>query len=589
MAAVSAPHTVGALTPPSSLHGEQNTWKRTVPFNYEQSDQHLPKSHANLQIPSQSKQANRQPFPHQANGTSRTDKASPLDHSQKHRDTAQPRQAPRPDNIPDPGYLAPSRVDALGRKESNNSQTGSEADSLLDLYRRQSASRSRSGQNSMDYGERRGIGGDDVHFDDEDPERSRWIHRDKLAKIESQELQQAGYQLPPRYRPSSRSNSGRERGMGEYRNDINGDNSILSQEGRNEKRQRVASPIPADEEDDDDEAPSFDLRTPEEIAADPYEEGEPPQIYRQTGLRASSSRIPLSTSSPVPIPQDYIERNTPLPRKRGYSGGWSGGDDDCLMYSKRGSRSHSVGSQNLLDDGGPYHRTPTPASRPVSRSMAQASPGKAKVPGKLAPVSGARKISAANRIASGPQNSRSQPNANRNSPGQRPGTRSGESRPTSAINRPEGDPPWLATMYKPDPRLPPDQQILPTHAKRLQQEQWEKEGKYGSTFDREFTPLAIHTHNGLQPPLPVVGDLRPDRKEAEPTAWPLRTNAMSPTLSNSRPGTGGTEHGGYSTIPKVQSPPPSGSPKKVQQLMRLQDPPKEQRGKKDGCGCCIVM
>lgn len=444
----------------------------------------------------------------------------------------------------------------------------------------------------MDYGERQGVGDGNAYFDDEDSERSRWIHRDKLAKIESQELQQAGYQLPPQYGTASRLDAGRERSLDGYGNDMNGDHSEHYQVGRVEKRQRVASPIPAYEEDYDEQAPNFDPRTPEEVAADPYEEGEPPQMYRQTGLRASSSRIPLSTSSPMPIPQDYIERNTPLPRKRGYSGGWSGGDEDGLMYSKTRSRSYSVGSQILLDDAERHNGTPTPASRPVSRSMAQTSPGKAKLPGKPAPVSGARKISAANRIASGQQNPRSQSSANRSSPSQRPGTRSGESRPTSAINRPEGDPPWLATMYKPDPRLPPDQQLLPTHAKRLQQEQWEKEGKYGSTFDKEFTPLAIHTHKGLQPPLPAAADPQPERKEEERTAWPLRTTLMSPTLSNSRPGTGGTEHGGYSTIPRVQSTPPPGSvqsPKKVQHPTRMQDLPKEEGRKKDGCGCCIVM
>lgn len=501
----------------------------------------------------------------------------------------EPRQISRPDNIPDPGYLAPNRVNALGRKESNNSQTGSEADSLLDLYKRQSASRS--GDNSMDYGERQGVGNGDMDFDDEDPERSRWIHRDKLAKIESRELQQAGYQLPPQYGSAGRSHNRQEQSLDDYSSESNGDQSGRYQTGRVEKRQRVASPITAYEEDNNEEVVNFDLRTPEEIAADPYEEGESPHMYRQT-LRSSSSRIPISKSSPLPIPQDYIERNTPLPRKRGYSGGWSGGDEDGLMYSKPRSRSHSVGSQFLLDDGGHHNGTPTPASRPVSRSMAQTSPAKAKVPSKPIPVSGARKISAANRIASGQQNSRSQTSTNRGPPGQRPGTRSGESRPTSAINRPEGDPPWLATMYKPDPRLPPDQQLLPTHAKRLQQEQWEKEGKYSSTFDKEFAPIAVHTHNGLQPRLPTAEHPSPGGDVEEQSPWPLRTSPLSPNLSNSRPGTAGTEHGGYSTIPKVQNTPPVGSvqsPKKIQQPARMEDIPKEEGKKKDGCGCCIVM
>ena len=553
---------------------------------------HVQKPPPDPRVPSQSRQPVYQRISHETRRTSLTQTKIAPNRSQRHTDTLDAHDNSRTGSVPDPGYLAPNRVDTLGRKEGSISQTGSEADSLLDLYRQQSVSGS--GDNSMDHedGRRAAASRSDPYFDDEDPERSKWINRDKLAKIESQELRQAGYQLPPQFRAASKANGSRERAVGERGRDTNGDHSEQYHRARVEKRQRVASPTPDNEEDHSEEPPNFDLRTPEEIAADPYEEGHTPQMYRHAGLRSSSSRIPLPKSSPLPIPQDYIERATPLPRKRGYSGGWSGGDEDGLMYSKTRSRSHSIGSQVLLDDSEHLNGTPTPASRPVSRSMAQPAIGKAKVPGKAAPISGARKISAANRIASGQQTARSTSSANRNSPGQRPNTRSGEPRPTSAINRPEGDPPWLATMFKPDPRLPPDQQLLPTHAKRLQQEQWEKEGKYGSTFDKEFTPLAIHTENGLRRPVPPAVDPKPPPKEDEPSPWPLNTTPMSPTLSNSRPGTGGTEHGGYTTIPKVQSTPPAGSvqsPKKVQQPTRMQDLPKEEGGKKDGCGCCIVM
>lgn len=41
-------------------------------------------------------------------------------------------------------------------------------------------------------------------------------------------------------------------------------------------------------------------------------------------------------------------------------------------------------------------------------------------------------------------------------------------------------------MYKPDPRLPPDQQMLPTHAKRLQQEQWDAARKESEIRQREL-------------------------------------------------------------------------------------------------------
>lgn len=41
---------------------------------------------------------------------------------------------------------------------------------------------------------------------------------------------------------------------------------------------------------------------------------------------------------------------------------------------------------------------------------------------------------------------------------------------TAPTAQPEGEAPWIADMYKPDPRLPQDEQIIPTHAKRLARE-----------------------------------------------------------------------------------------------------------------------
>lgn len=73
----------------------------------------------------------------------------------------------------DSGYLAPARVNDLSRKDSSISE-GSAPDSLLDLY-----GPNRSGISSIDYGERKGTLGD--IYDENDPESSRWIHRDKLA------------------------------------------------------------------------------------------------------------------------------------------------------------------------------------------------------------------------------------------------------------------------------------------------------------------------------------------------------------------------------------------------------------------------
>ena len=109
-------------------------------------------------------------------------------------------------------------------------------------------------------------------------------------------------------------------------------------------------------------------------------------------------------------------------------------------------------------------------------------------------------------------------------------------------------------MYKPDPRLPPDQQMLPTHAKRLAQEQWEKDGKTGSVYDREFRLLNTDDFPHLKPsdsptnkldnrPPPLTQISQPADRDSQ--QWPL----PSPKLQDK----GNGEHGGYSTIPRISS------------------------------------
>jgi hypothetical protein len=147
----------------------------------------------------------------------------------------------------------------------------------------------------------------------------------------------------------------------------------------------------------------------------------------------------------------------------------------------------------------------------------------------------------------------------------------------------------MVSAYRPDPRLPPDQQLLPTVARRLQQEKWEREGKFGNIYDREFRPL---TDEGYLPSPETTG--KSAEKEAERLEeWPLKPDARSAT-PNSHPG----RTGSYSTIPKIQEKPlvsPLASPRG--QLLQRQDsptvparmpePPEEEQ--KKGCGCCVVM
>ena len=482
----------------------------------------------------------------------------------------------------------------LGRKDSNISGGGSEPDSLLDLYGNNSANRSRVG--SFDLADKKSANGSSF-VEDEDPERSRWIHRDKLARIESEELQRAGIHIGRANTPDNKMAGRRERTRDEASNALVNKDVVP----REEKRQRVVSPIrpePENEpEDEPEEEPmTFDLRMPAEAAADPFEERTTRSQYdfgRLAANNPSYSRIPLPKSSPIPIPVDYLERHTPLQRR-------ASSDDHSIAYKSR-SRSQSMGSQILLDDGDlPNTSTPTPQHKDSS----QASPTKSKVPSSKGPVSGGRKASIS-KTASG-QRTPSRPGQNRESPGTRPTTRSGE------IKRPEGDPPWLASMYKPDPSLPPDQQLLPTVAKRLQQEQWERDGKFGDMYDRELNPINVrdpspemHLEPDSEPEEQDPGLQVPEQQNADRGEWPLGPS-RSPVGSFGRPGTSGTNdngHGGYKTMPTVggrqQSPTRGAASTPIQSLQvheagqaeegEEEEGQRERKGKGGTCGCCVIM
>ncbi|TKA75304.1 hypothetical protein B0A55_07599, partial [Friedmanniomyces simplex] len=205
----------------------------------------------------------------------------------------------------------------------------------------------------------------------------------------------------------------------------------------------------------------------------------------------------------------------------------------------------------------------------------------------------------------------------------RPGSGSGpvsghKSRPSTG-HVPEGEAPWIASMYKPDPRLPPDQQLLPTHAKRLQQEQWEKDGKTGTAYDRDFNllndtqlkqkpanvpRLEMNRVNGNLTPKGSPQIERPSPSGSD-KPWPLspqKSDTKSETGSL-RPGTSG----GYKITPTIAAPPPIQRSPVVPSTTgdglapahntttttpRMpdydeKDPPPQE--KKKGCGCCVVM
>lgn len=457
---------------------------------------------------------------------------------------------------------------------------------------------------------------DALYLDDEDPEHSRWIHRDKLALIESHEMQEAGIKLPRRGRSDSKSNGMRvhywEQGSRVVSRNPSRDQNRNGSHDRDPDPEEAKVQKSLRQEDGGgkgaDGGSELDKSTNKDPSPDRHFATNHASQNRQQGLRSGSSRIPVPKSSPLPISQVQIERHMPFTRKRGTSGNWSGGDEDGIVYGKTRRRSHSVGSQAMLDDREPLSSSPNQNAHAPKTSSPSTSPSKRQASNNDSPPSSsnARKATIALRNASDPQKPRSSPTTTfRSSTSQRPKSRAGlESRPATAINRPEGDPPWLATMYKPDPRLPPDQQLLPTIAKRLQQEREASSGSNSiSPLGGSIGPLEMRTQLASSPS--PVGTLDKDEKGSlspEP-GWPLKA---SPTKENGSPGGGGTDHGGYSTIPKVQSAPtppigPAPSPKtgQRQQQQQQQQPQATQakdnaekekaKRKEGGCACCVVM
>ncbi|RAL09931.1 uncharacterized protein BO97DRAFT_426925 [Aspergillus homomorphus CBS 101889] len=479
---------------------------------------------------------------------------------------------------------AHEQFNARGRRDFSHSRRESEEVNAHHLYRHEAADHSASSAKASTEIPRQdgtmktseGIG---VYLGELDNEK--WIHRDKLAKIESQELQQ----LFQRRTAADGVQTGR--GGSHDRHGANGRSfSPHSPTEQTEPWPSLHDGSPRDSYDSrtfsDDgghhdatqgDREHWDLRRPEEIAADEAKEQAASGFYHNPGLRKSSSRIPLSKASPVPISPEHTGREFPMQRTRALTNG----EDEVLSIGmpRRASEPMTVEAANGLPAGG---------SRPGSRGFPTQNTAAKKTPAKAGHTN--RKTSAP------PATRKATPRARLPSSTQRLGAKAGEGRGPNPINRPEGDPPWLATMYKPDPRLPPDQQILPTHARRMQQEQWAKEGKTPTTYDREFSPLAVGPDGPFKMERPKFETPEPAKPPMEEKPKDEPQPAPQPTLheqlptkegeSDARPVTGS----GYSTMPRVQDPMPATlTPKWSPPVVTAQEPPPKEKG----CGCCIVM
>ncbi|KAH7082231.1 hypothetical protein FB567DRAFT_562063 [Paraphoma chrysanthemicola] len=558
------------LTPPSSSHGTGALWDFAVPINNtshtSEQDSHMSEYAAS---------AHRQPHTSQATGFAKPVR-SPTWDSQK--------QSYENDR------LVPERTHDLHNKSSGDmSAIGQDQDSVLEYYK--SHTNNKKGPTAVKAKpKKKPVKGNpaDPKWSAIEHDQNNWIHRDKLKEIETRELEEAGF-----IGRSSRSNS-RSQSATRRPRDRRGSEAVDQSQDDDERTaaRRVVSPIPAEDEDTAEDYHAYGGPTG-------YEEFGPDSIPHspRTGnhtVRPSTSRIPLAKTSGIPVPSSVADRDAPLPRSRAGSENWSG---DVLATNGARVRSGSVGSQNLLDGPEGQRQTTPPFghARKISATNGsppkspQKSPMKAKTPGKPTPTSGARKTSVRaqgkTRQASG------------NSPPKRPGTSGGSvSRPTTS-HRPEGEAPWLATMYKPDPRLPPDQQIIPTHAKRMQREQWENEGRVASMYDKDFQMLTTDEFQDKRNSQLQPIDL--EKAQANET-WPLPSptkRASTEEKSDSNTKLQANEQGGYKltpTIPQAQSPrvpspklaPPIVPPGESQpKTTRLPEPVDEGKEKK---GCCCI-
>jgi len=350
--------------------------------------------------------------------------------------------------------------------------------------------------------------------------KSRWIHKDKLERIEIEELQRNGGIGGSHSRPST----------------LRG-----GDDGRDHKQQyRLSLPVGSDEDDGMLDADFHEIRTPEEQASDSSGHGFVRKSFRRN---RSYSRIPLATVSPHPIPQQFIERTKPLPRTAVTPNGSDDGRASISHPSSLRKRSYSAGSAMVLDDreNSPPGALGTSASgsgtisNPKTRSSITSPTPRYKTASRTGSMAGKQRTRSNPQLVHRPGTSASY------------ATHASTSAPSSANKHPEGQPPWALSGYKPDPSLPPDQQIIPTLARRLQQDQWERDGVYASVYDKELRPLKVLSDDDKGESSHSHPDDTPESREE----WPLKSSAEPPEPKQ-QAGSVPTD-GGYRTVPSVST------------------------------------
>ncbi|KAF1958387.1 hypothetical protein CC80DRAFT_409404 [Byssothecium circinans] len=578
MAVASSAKPLQQLTPPGSSHGGAGSWDFAVPVDPSKNSYPNYEPFMNDDIASAHPYSPREPFAAQTNGILKPSRSNTLDSQGQYYEDP-------------PGYRVPSRVNELHKQTSGDlNASGSDPDGASEYYKTSNTrADSRNRANAKGGVRKKSSKKLPPNWGEAESNENNWIHRDKLKEIETRELEAAGFRVGRSSRSNSRSQSASARHMSRDRTNSEATEPTTNGDHHVEPRRNIF-PVPAEGEEEEAQQTGWDIRSPEEIAADREEYA----ARNDQVIRPSTSRIPVAKTSPLPVPNTFVERDQPLPRQRNGSGNW---DADALATIGARVRSGSVSSQFLLDeprslDAPP--RSPTKGKPPVSPAT-NAPPLKAKMPGKPAPTSGARKVT--------PKGGTKPRKASNNSPIKRPGTSGGSISRPGTSHRPEGEAPWVATMYKPDPMLPPDQQIIPTHAKRMWQEQWENEGRVASVYDKDFRMLKPDDFPDKR--ASTVSPIDIEKAQAE-GQWPLPSpDKLAPVTSNNNfdptPKSPVSEAGSYKLTPTIpQSPraPSRNSERRTGPAIdplpvnttRLPEPPaeteKDKAKEKKAC-CCI--
>jgi len=297
---------------------------------------------------------------------------------------------------------------------------------------------------------------DDALTPENSSEESREVEHQTPIYLQSERFRQSFVQ-DGRYTPTSPEGDGDAEGEDEYPEDYDAD-SILGAYDHERKPQRYSTMS------DGIVHHSPNVRLERQPPVRDYEEGfdeedshEDPQwfYYKGTSIKGrdiTPSKIPIYYASPKPIPMEYIFRSAPLHR----SPSTHLQDHHPISFDEIQNLKR-VRSESLLDTF-PHKQTTTPRTSPTKRKHSTLPRPRSRSLTSMRPsIRSVRTMT----------------------PGTTP------KRPPSA----KGEPPWIQHSFSPNPSLPPEEQLIPTVAKRLNQERLEREKGLVTVWDREMRPL----------------------------------------------------------------------------------------------------